>query len=91
MYAPTLQAETGVNEAFYRDLHNLLLQVDSGDKILIVGDFNARVGQDFELWNGVLGRHRIDNCNDKGHLLPEFCSEYQLIITNTLFQQKLVS
>ena len=24
VYAPALQAETGVNEAFYRDLHNLL-------------------------------------------------------------------
>ena len=40
----TLQAETGVKEAFYRDLHNLLQQVDSKDKLLILGDFNARVG-----------------------------------------------
>ena len=44
VYAPTLQAETGVKEAFYRDLHNLLQQVDSKDKVLILGDFNARVG-----------------------------------------------
>ena len=40
----TLQAETGVKEAFYRDLHNLLQQVDSKDKLLILGDFNTRVG-----------------------------------------------
>ena len=72
MYAPTLQAETGVNEAFYRDLHNLLLQVDSGDKILIVGDFNARVGQDFELQKGDLGRHGTGDCNDTSGLLLEF-------------------
>ena len=44
VYAPTLQAETGVKEAFYRDVHNLLQQVDSKDKLLILGDFNARVG-----------------------------------------------
>uniref|UniRef100_UPI003AF8D160 hypothetical protein n=1 Tax=Thiolapillus sp. TaxID=2017437 RepID=UPI003AF8D160 len=44
VYAPTLQAETGVKEAFYRDLHNLLQQVDSKDKLLILGDFNARAG-----------------------------------------------
>ena len=49
VYAPTLQAETGVKEAVYRDLHNLLQQVDSKDKLLILGDFNARVGRDFEL------------------------------------------
>ena len=88
MYAPTLLAETGVKKAFYHDLHNILQQVDSRDKLLILGDFNTRVGQDFKLWKGVLGRHRIGNCNDNRHLLLEFCSEHQLIITNTLFQQK---
>ena len=44
VYAPTLQAETGVKEAFYSDLHNLLQQVDSKDKLLILGDFNAKNG-----------------------------------------------
>ena len=69
VYAPTLQAETGVKEAFYRDLHNLLQQVDSKDKLLISGDFNARVGRDFKLWIGVVGRHEIGNCNENGRLL----------------------
>ena len=87
VYAPTLQAETGVKEAFYSDLHNLPQQVDSRDKLLILGDFNARVGRNFELWKGVLRKHGIGNCNDNGRLLLEFCSEHQLVITNTLFQQ----
>ena len=87
VYAPTLQTKTGVMEAFYRDLHNLLQQVDSTEKLLILRDFNTRVGPDFELWRGVLGRHEIGNCNDNGRLLLEFCSEHQLVITNTLLQQ----
>ena len=87
VYTPTLQAETGVKEVFYCNLHNLLQQIDSKDKLFILGDFNTRVGQDFELWKGVLGRHGIGNCNDNGCLLLEFYSEHQLIITNTLFQQ----
>ena len=45
------------------------------------------MGRVFELWKGVLGRHGIGNCNDNRRLLLEFCSEYQLVITNTLFQQ----
>ena len=82
MYALTLQAETGLKEAFYRDLHILLQQVDPKDKLLFLGDFNARVGRDFELWKGVLGGHGIGNCSDNGRLLLEFCSEHQLVITN---------
>ena len=42
VYAPTLQAETGVKEAFYRDLHNLLQQVDSKEKPLILGDLTQK-------------------------------------------------
>ena len=42
VYAPTLQVETGVKEAFYRYMLNLLQQVNSKDKLLIIGDFNAR-------------------------------------------------
>ena len=88
MYAPTQQAATGIKEAFYRDLHNALQQVGSKDKLLILGDFNARVGRGFELRKGVLDRHVIGNRNDNGRLLLEFCSEHQLVISNTLFQQK---
>ena len=38
------QAETVVKEAAYHDLDNPLQQVDSKDKLLILGDFNTRVG-----------------------------------------------
>ena len=91
VYAPTLQVEARLKEAFYRDQHyNLLQQVDSKDKLLFLGDFNARVEWDSELWKEVLSKRGIGSCSDDGHLLLEFCSEseHQLIITNTLFQQK---
>ena len=84
----TLHDETGVKKAFYGDLHNLLQHVDSKDKPLILGNFNARVGRDFEVWKGVLGRHGISNCKDNGRLHLELCSEHQLVITSTLFQLK---
>ena len=77
-----------MREAFYHNLHNLLQQVDSKDKLLIFGDFNTRVGRDFNLWKGVLGRLIIGNVRVSGCLLLEFCFEHQLIITSTLFQQK---
>lgn len=88
VYAPTLQAEAVLKEAFYSELSSLLKKVDKEDKILIMGDFNARVGTDHIVWPGVLGRHGTGNCNDNGRLLLEFCTEHSLSVTNTLFQQK---
>ncbi|CAH1266354.1 Hypp3340 [Branchiostoma lanceolatum] len=88
VYAPTLQADPGTKEVFYSELRSLLASVNEADKILVLGDFNARVGRDNEVWPGVLGRHGVGNCNDNGRLLLELCAERGLSITNTLFQQK---
>ena len=46
VYTPTLHTETGAKKAFHRDLQNLLQQVGTTDKLLILGDFNAKVGRD---------------------------------------------
>ena len=56
----------------------------SKDKLVILGDFYARVGRDLELWKEVQGRNGIGNYNDNRRLLLDFCSEHQLVITNTL-------
>lgn len=86
--SPTLRAEPAEKERFYSDLRRLLQSTPAADKVLILGDFNARVGRDTEAWKGVLGRHGVGNCNDNGRLLLEFCSEQQLTITSTIFQQR---
>jgi len=88
IYSPTLQADQAEKDKFYSELRTLVKNAPSEDKILILGDFNARVGQDSEAWKGVLGKHGVGKCNDNGRLLLELCSELQLVITNTIFQQK---
>ncbi|CAI9715341.1 Hypothetical predicted protein [Octopus vulgaris] len=88
VYAPTLLADPADKDSFYSDLRRLLNNTPANDKVLILGDFNARVGKDSEAWKEFLGRHGIGGCNDNGLLLLEFCTEHQLAITNTIFQQK---
>ena len=88
VYAPTLQAEPAEKEKFYSELRSLPQGTPTDDKLFVLGDFNARVGQDAVTWKGILGRHNVGNCNDHGRLLLEFCMEQQLVITNTIFQQK---
>ena len=88
VYAPTLQADPGTKDAFYSDLREVVRKAEKEDKVLIMGDFNARVGKNSDVWKDVLGKHGVGKCNDNGRLLLEFCSELGMTITNSLFQQK---
>ncbi|XP_056017332.1 craniofacial development protein 2-like [Ostrea edulis] len=88
VYAPTLQVEPAEKDKFYSALRSLLQSTPTDDKLIILCDFNSRVGQDATAWKGVLGKHDVGNCNDNGRMLLELCTEQQLIITNTIFQQK---
>ena len=85
-YAPTLVADESDKDSFYALLHQVVDKVDRRDKLIISGDFNARVGADHSLWDGVLGVHGVGKMNNNGLRLLSFCSEYQLTITNTRFQ-----
>ena len=85
-YAPTMTNPDETITAFYEDLENLLKTVPKEDKLLLLGDFNARVGTDHLAWSGVLGKHGIGKCNSNGHLLLKTCMSHGLIITNTLFR-----
>ena len=87
-YAPTLAADTDSKEAFYDSLNAALDRIHSHDKIIMLGDFNARVGADHSVWPGIIGRHGIGNCNSNGIRLLTLCAQHNLAITNTLFQLK---
>ncbi|XP_037803548.1 craniofacial development protein 2-like [Penaeus monodon] len=88
VYALTLQAEPAEKDRFYLELGSHLQSIPADDKVIFLGNFNARVGQDVDAWKGVLGKHGVGNCNDNGRSLLELCTEQQLVITNTIFQQK---
>ena len=46
VYAPTLQAEPAEKDKFYSEFRSLLQNTPADDKLLILGDFNAKVSQD---------------------------------------------
>ena len=85
-YAPTLTSTEENIEQFYSDLSAVLHSVPAKDKLLLLGDFNARVGQDFARWEGVLGKHGVGKMNNNGLLLLSKCAEFGLTITNTVFR-----
>ena len=85
-YAPTMTNPEETKERFYADLEVLIASVPKEDKLIILGDFNARVGTDCQAWEGVIGKNGIGKSNSNGHLLLRTCSAHDLLITNTVFR-----
>ncbi|BHF68743.1 hypothetical protein SprV_0301178400 [Sparganum proliferum] len=77
--------DAAAGDKFYEDLHALLATVSKADKLVVLGDFNARVGTDHTVWRGVLGPHGLRGSNYNGLLLLRTCAEHRLILTNTFF------
>ncbi|VDM05607.1 unnamed protein product [Schistocephalus solidus] len=74
-----------VKEKFYEDLHDLLASASMVDRLIVLGNFNARVGNYHAAWQGVLGTHGFGGCTDNGLLLLRTCAEHRLLLTNTFF------
>ena len=84
--APTLTSSHNVKEEFYDNLDHVIKITPQSDKLVLLGDFKARVGRDRSSWAGVLGKHGIGKVNDNALLLLSKCAEHNLCITNSLFR-----
>jgi len=71
-------------EQFYEDLQNLLELTPKKDVLFIIGDWNAKVGNQETL--GVTDKFGLGVQNEAGPRLIEFCQENTLVIANTLIQ-----
>ena len=86
-YAPTLNSSPDTISAFYQTLKEIILSIPKEDKVLLLGDFNARVGKDCDTWSA-LGPFGIGKQNDNGLCLLQLCTELDMVITNTFFHHK---
>ncbi|XP_068082527.1 cation-independent mannose-6-phosphate receptor [Anabrus simplex] len=84
IYAPTTEAEEEDIDQFYEDLRELLQLTPKKDIILIIGDWNAKVGN--QTADGVIGKFGLGITNEAGQRLLEFCQDNSLVITNILCQ-----
>ncbi|BHF66647.1 hypothetical protein SprV_0200966900 [Sparganum proliferum] len=59
--------------------------VSKAEKLIDLGEFNARVCRDPAAWRVVLDPHGLNSSNDNGLLLLHTCSEHRCILMNTFF------
>ena len=85
-YAPTMTNPDEVKGKFYDELDDIISATPCTDKLILLGDFNARVGKDHQTWEGVIGPEGVGKCNSNGLLLLRKCAEHDLLITNIVFR-----
>ena len=85
IYAPTSNAEEAEVKRFYEDLQDLLELTPKKYVLFIIGDWNAKVGN--QEIPGVTGKFGLGVQNEAGPMPAEFCQENTLVMANTLFQK----
>ena len=87
-YAPTLTSDDLAKDMFYEKLQGSIKEIPVSEQIILLGDFNARIGKDHLSWPDCIGIHGVGNMNDNGQRLLETCAQHQLCVTNTLYSTK---
>ena len=85
VYAPTSGADDDVLEDFYGELQETIDSIPKGDIMILMGDFNAKIGERGKTRS--VGGHGLGNRNDAGDRLTEFCDGNDIKIMNTWFKQ----
>ena len=85
-YAPTMTNPDEVKDKFYDDVDSVISAAARTDKLILLGEFNVRVGTGHQTWEGVIGSEGVGKCNSNGLLLLRKCAEHELLITNIVFR-----
>ena len=88
--APTEEAEKEEADNFYDSLQSTLEDIPKHDVLVVLGDFNARIGSDNIDRERIMGKHGTSTMTDNGSRLGDICGENDLVIGGTLFQHKTI-
>ena len=89
-YAPTKSAEFEEKETFYQHLQTVIQKQPKRDIQVVIGDMNAKIGNDNDNWKGTMGKEGLGQMNENGLLFADFCTLNELIIGGTLFPHKSI-
>ncbi|KAI4474450.1 hypothetical protein M0802_015597 [Mischocyttarus mexicanus] len=87
VYAPDASKPLKDYKSFCQQLQDEIDVIPIKEKILIMGDMNAMIGND--VIEGVKERFNEDVTNDRGEIMTELCAHNELRINNTFFNIRI--
>ena len=79
-YAPTNDTEPEEKAEFYDNLQSTIDKIPKKDLVIIMGDFNAKIGSDNTGREQVMGRHGEGEINANGELFVDMCPFNSMVI-----------
>ena len=64
----------------YEQLQREVETTPRHDVLIVMGDVNAKIGEDNEGWEKVMGRHGLGRMNENGERLATFCGNNDLVL-----------
>ncbi|KAL4130807.1 hypothetical protein QTP88_008189 [Uroleucon formosanum] len=87
-YAPTENKEDEVKDIFYENLDNVCDRIPTNKVKILLGDFNAKIGQEV-VYRPTIGKESLFRIsNDNGTRLVNFAMTRSMIVSNTTFPHK---
>ena len=83
-----MSATSDTKYEFYENLAAIIRSIPNNEQLILLGDFNARVGADHDTWPSCIGQFGVGKINENGHRLLELCTYHELCIANSYFRTK---
>ena len=87
-YFPTSQYPDQDVIDLYDQIQVIIDRTPKRDHLIVMGDFNSKVGGLHTTYPSAIGKHTSGNYNSRGEILAKFCTQNNLIATNTLFKKR---
>ena len=86
VYAPGMERSEEERDGFWKELKGNIRVCEDRGKVVIIGDMNARVG-DNEI--GVVGKFGVSWANENERKLSEMCTESRLSVGNRFVRESI--
>jgi hypothetical protein len=88
MYAPTNETDDDEKTDLYLALQSEIENVPKHDVTIVMGDLNAKVGNDKTGIERGIGKYGCGTINDNGERLVDLCGTNNLVIGGTIFPHR---
>ena len=89
-YAPTNDSDEEDKEDFYSRLQTIVQDRPRRNIIIVMGDFNAKIGSNNKGYEEVMGQQGLGEMNDNGERFADLCATSNLVIGGSFFHHRRI-